>query len=149
MNTNVLSKAGHSDQKYETVWFRAQPTWNSLSLVMPAIPSQLLSTKWEDNAVAHFFHNYASAPIGGKQAYLEFLPELFARNPNFQCLQKSLLAISVANLANVSSIEQLRGRSRQLYSQALQSVGIALQVMEEGEIDCLMASIFLLQKYEV
>jgi len=149
MNNNVLSKGGQSDQKYETVLFSAQPTWNSLSIVMPAIPSQLLSTKWEDNAVAYFFDNYASAPVGGKKAYLEFLPELFARNSNVQCLKKSLLAISVANLANVSSIEQLRGRSRQLYGQALQSVGIALQGIEEGEIDCLMASIFLLQKYEV
>jgi Fungal specific transcription factor domain len=125
----------------------AEPGIHSLT---PSLSYSLLSTNWEQQAIAHFFYHYVSYPKNGGQGYLKFLPDLYTKNPDNEYLKHSLLAASMANLGNISCMQQFQINSLRHYGHALQAVSRALQSpLEEAKIDLLLTAIVLFQKYEV
>ena len=64
-------------------------------------------------------------------------------------LQTSLLATSLAALANISGMQQLHTESRIQYGRALRSLQSSLRHKSISTDDHTLVSIMLLQKYEV
>lgn len=108
-----------------------------------------LSSDWEDKAINHFFHNYILMPSAERRGYLEFLPGLYATNPDNLGLRHALLAISMASFANVANLRTVRTAAYRHYGHALRSARKTLEDPESASSDCSLASIILLQKYEV
>ena len=148
MNAAAAARAGRSVKGYKLVTRDPETAASRNRHTTLTIPYPRLSTNWEQHALAHFFDNYVSTSASGWQSYLGFLPEYFAKHSDTDCLKDSVLAASMASLANISCIDQLQIRSRELYGRALQSVGTALKNPAEAKTDLVLTSIFLLQKYE-
>jgi hypothetical protein len=106
------------------------------------------STDWAQFAISRFIYHYVEPPsMHGLPGYLEFLPTML--NSADTSLQTSLLAASLASLANVSGNEQLRTESRIQYGRALRSLHAALSNKATVAEDHTLLAIVLLQKYEV
>ncbi|KAL5383134.1 hypothetical protein DPSP01_006110 [Paraphaeosphaeria sporulosa] len=105
------------------------------------------STDWAQFAISHFVYHYVEPPSEyGLPGYLEFLPTML--NSADSSLQTSLLAASLANLANVSGMEQLHTESRIQYGRALRSLHTALSDKATATDDHTLLAVVLLQKYE-
>lgn len=106
------------------------------------------STDWAQFAISRFVYHYVEPPSPyGLPGYLEFLPTML--NSANSSLQTSLLAASLANLANVSGMEQLHTESRVQYGRALRSLHAALSDKATASDDHTLLAVVLLQKYEV
>jgi hypothetical protein len=116
------------------------------SSVTPSLSPQP-STDWGQYAVNRFLENFVEPPSTAGPGYLEFLPDLVSTGSD--SLQESLLAAAVSNLANISCMRQLEVKSRVHYGRALRALRIAMDNPNTATADDTLASILLLQKYEV
>jgi hypothetical protein len=107
------------------------------------------STDWEQQAEAYFFSNYVLENSHGSGGYLDFLPDLYRSAPLDSCLRESTKAVSMASLANVTSIHHLNANSWKSYSKALRLVIIALDNETDAKSDHVLASLVLFQMLEV
>lgn len=106
------------------------------------------STDWAQFAISRFVYHYVEpSSVYGLPGYLEFLPTML--NSADSSLQTSLLAASLANLANASGMEQLHTESRIQYGRALRSLHAALSDKATATDDHTLLAVLLLQKYEV
>lgn len=106
------------------------------------------STDWAQYAISRFVYNFVEPPTaGGIPGYLEFLPTML--NSADTGLQTSLLAASLASLANTLGMEYLHTESRIQYGRALQSVCASLSDASTATEDHVLLAVLLLQKYEV
>ena len=106
------------------------------------------STDWAQYSISRFVHHFVEAPSpAGLPGYLEFLPAML--NSADKSLQTSLLATSLAVLANISGMQQLHTESRIQYGRALQYLQSSLRDKSISTDDHTLVSIMLLQKYEV
>lgn len=106
------------------------------------------STDWAQFAISRFVFHFVEPPsVHGLPGYLEFLPTML--NSADKSLQTSLLAVSMASLANVSGIEALHTEARVQYGRALRSLHSTLLDKSNAGNDHTLLAIVLLQKYEV
>lgn len=112
----------------------------SLTSIQPSVP-------WEQNAIAHFLDNFTAPAWHGGPGYLESLPDLL-KSPS-DCLHEALLAVSLASLGNISCIRRLQTDSKIHYGRALRTLSAALGPSLPAARDDILATIVLLQKYEV
>lgn len=106
------------------------------------------STDWAQYSISRFVHHFVEPPSpAGLPGYLEFLPAML--NSADKSLQTSLLATSLAALANISGMQQLHTESRIQYGRALRSLQSSLRDKSISTDDHTLVSIMLLQKYEV
>jgi hypothetical protein len=148
MNIASASKSGTcSKTRAACVSPRNVPKSNNAIIL--SIPYYNLSTNWEDRAAAWFFHNYVSPATSHHHGYLGFLPELLSQTAEKSPLRSAILAAGFASLANTSGMVQLSVNSRRHYGKALQNIGNSLEDPTEASSDAALATIVLLQKYEV
>ncbi|KAF2762746.1 hypothetical protein EJ05DRAFT_471698 [Pseudovirgaria hyperparasitica] len=98
-------------------------------LERPSLTMRRPNTDWNQNSVAHFFHNYVSAVQDVGHGYLEFLPTYYTRHRNCDA--------------------SMQRESMKLYGRALKSVSTALMHPKAFKSDILLIAITLLQKHEV
>jgi len=149
MNTSVQLRTRHRSREKRGASKIHEEGHRGARDYTPNLTYPLLSTVWEQNAVASFFQNYVLEPINGRQGYLDFLPQLYHAAADNHCLRDSTLAVALASFANVSSMQCLSIRSQHHYGRALQSVRVALSTPEQAKTDQVLATIVLLQKFEV
>jgi hypothetical protein len=107
------------------------------------------SINWEQQAVAYFFHNYVLEDNYSGGGYLNFLPRLYESAPIKSHLRESTKAVSMACLANISSVHHLTLESQKSYGEALRLVRLALTNETEAKSDQVLTTLILLQKFEV
>ena len=106
------------------------------------------STDWAQYAISRFVYNFVEPPTsGGIPGYLEFLPTML--NSADAGLQTSLLAASLASLANISGMQHLLNESRLQYGRALKSVCASLSDKATAIEDHVLLAVLMLQKYDV
>jgi hypothetical protein len=104
---------------------------------------------WEQRAIALFFYNYVLYSTSSGSGYLDFLPRLYDCAPAGSCLMESTKAVSMACLANISSMHNLRIQAQECYGRALKLVRRALSIDDGVKCDQVLTSLVLLQKFEV
>jgi hypothetical protein len=151
MNESAAAMAGHGTSYYRLEArgdasahsnSSDQRTSESLTLVR-------LSSDWEGQALTRFFHDYILLPSTDRRGYLEFLPDLCIQNWQNDGLREALLAASMASFANISNLGQLRTAALRHYGLALPCVRETLNDPGSARSNCFLASIILLQKFEV
>lgn len=115
----------------------------------PSLTHIRLSTNWEERSIAQFFDNYVIVSPAAFPGHLEFLPNLYSTSQDGDVLHESLLAVSMASLANMSTMRSLLHRSRVAYGRTLQLIITGISQADQDGNDRLLAAILLLQYYEV
>jgi hypothetical protein len=105
------------------------------------------STNWEQYAFVRFIDQFTEPQIFAAPGYLDFLPQMLKLDS--ECLREAVLAASMANLANISSMRQLEVLSREHYGRALRALQIAMNEETTATADDTLTAIYILQKYEV
>ena len=112
-------------------------------------PGQPMPTDWDQQAICLFFEDYVIPVEMGRGGYLSFLPDLYRQHQDIAYLSKALHAVSMASLANRTSMSHLVVRARRSYGEALTLINVALNDERLAKSDELLASLMLLTKYEV
>ncbi|KAG6994071.1 hypothetical protein G7Y79_00047g082970 [Physcia stellaris] len=107
-----------------------------------------MSTDWDQQAICQFFEDYVIPVEMGRGGYLSFLPDLYRQHQDIAYLSKALNAVSMASLANRTSMSHLVVRARRSYGEALTLINAALSDEQLAKSDELLASLMLLTKYE-
>ncbi|KAF2685074.1 hypothetical protein K458DRAFT_301215 [Lentithecium fluviatile CBS 122367] len=105
------------------------------------------STNWEQCAVPRFMAHFVEAASSSTPGYMEFLPQMLEWT--FASTRDAFLAVSLANLGNVSGILELQVKSKVHYGQALQSLQAALNDTTTAAADSTLLTIVVLQMYEI
>ena len=151
MNERAAAKAGHGVTYYR-LEARGEASAQSISddkrSGQPLTLIQL-SSDWEGQALGRFFHDYILLPSTDRRGYLELLPDLCVQNWQNDGLRESLLAASMASFANISNLGQVRTAALRHYGLALQSARETLTDRVLATSNCFLATIILLQKFEV
>lgn len=108
-----------------------------------------MSTNWDQQAIFQFFEDYVIPAEMGRGGYLSFLPDLYGQHQDIAYLSKALHAVSMASLANRTSMPRLVVRARRSYGEALTLINAALNDERLAKSDELLTSLMLLTKYEV
>ncbi|KAL8672685.1 MAG: hypothetical protein Q9168_002869, partial [Polycauliona sp. 1 TL-2023] len=108
-----------------------------------------MPTDWDHQAICQFFDDYVITLDRGRGGYLSFLPDFYQQKQHVPYLTEALHAVSMASLANRTSMPHLVMRARKSYGNALTLVNAALSDMEQAKSDELLASLMLLTKYEL
>ena len=106
-------------------------------------------TDWDDHAICRFFNEYTLGTSTKLSGYMDFLPDMYSKIVNAPYLTESIRALSLASLANQQSMPDLAIRGREAYGTALIKVNKALFNEEEARRDEVLATLYLLSKYEV
>lgn len=135
MNSWAASKVTDSDisqeQNAETI---------TLTTIRP-------STPWEQVATTRFVENFTIPTTRGWTGYLEYLPELLVSPP--EPLHEALLAVSFAHFGNISCMPTLTKKSEIHHDKALRALSSALGDPRAPAQDETLATVMLLQKFEV
>ena len=110
---------------------------------------QLMPTYWDQQAICQSFEDYVTQIEMGRGGYLSFLPDLYRQHQDITYLSRALHAVSMASLANRTSMSHLVVRARRSYGEALTLINVALNDERLAKSDELLASLMLLTKYEV
>ena len=104
---------------------------------------------WDQQAICQFFEDYVIPVEVGRGGYLSFLRDLYRQHQDITYLSRALHAVSMASLANRTSMSHLVVRARRSYGEALTLINVALNDERLAKSDELLASLMLLTKYEV
>lgn len=147
MNTSVVAKTNiHTITNALTPITSAYGTRASFASTSSILYTQP-STDWEQCAIGRFLAHFVETPSDATSGYLEFLPQMLKWS--FESTRNALLAISLANLANVSGKRDLGRKSKVHYGRALRSLQVALNARETVAADNTLVNVVLLQMYEV
>lgn len=150
MNAQLAVKAGRAISCTTTSRLKsgpheaspAQPLHSSLTM-------HRLTPDWEELATAYFFKHYVLLPNQCRRGYFDFLPALFEQCGDDLALNHTVLAVSGSSFANVHNLTEVKVQAQKHYGLALRAVQRNLNDVESAKTDCSLASIVLLQLFDV
>lgn len=119
-----------------------QPFYSSLTI-------HQLAPDWEELATAYFFKNYVLLPNQCRRGYFDFLPGLFEQSGHDLALKHAVLAVSGSSFANAHRFIEGKIKAQKHYGLALRAIHRNLNEVESAKTDCSLASIVLLQLFDV
>ena len=109
-----------------------------------------MASDWNGQAVCMFFHDYVvpSNNSDNHFAFLQSLPDLWAKEENTPVFQEAISAVALLSLAHRSSLDYLLLQARQHYGKVLKLIAAALSNPEELKKDSTLGAILCANYYE-
>lgn len=108
-----------------------------------------LTPDWEELATPYFFKHYVLLPNQCRRGYFDFLPGLFEQRGDDLALKHAVLAVAGSSFANVHNLTEVKIKAQTHYGLALRAIQHNLSDVESAKTDSSLASIVLLQLFDV
>jgi hypothetical protein len=114
-------------------------------------PGRLVSMYWESHAIGPFFNRFVNQPdrFSSTWGFLPWLPQTYGDQSVSKYVAEAATACALANLANVSKIQELDMVASRSYGMALKGLHLALPKPETAISNENLATMQLLALYEV
>lgn len=150
MNAQLAVRAGRVITSTTASSLKSRPRGSPPSqLLHSSLTTHQLALHWEELATAYFFQNYVLLPNQCRRGYFDFLPGLFEQSSHDLALKHAVLAVSGSSFANVHRLTEGKIEAQKHYGLALRAIQRNLNDVESAKTDCSLASIVLLQLFDV
>jgi len=159
IDSTVMSRSAPTsvDTSPEIPDFNSDWHWDTNPEYLSCTPALMLQqpsliVSFDELSINSFVHDWTLSPsLDGESeiGYMEFLPAMFPTVPSNTDFSFALRAAAYASYGNQHNIPGMLRKSREYYGQALNALQKSIEMPVRATKDTTMASIILLQVFEV